>query len=66
MRIQLNGEEHEVGGSLSVAGLIESFGFDRRKVAVERNFEIVPRSIYDQTLLAPGDRLEIVRFVGGW
>ena len=42
-----------------------SFGLDTRKVAVERNEEIVPRSIYAETSLASGDSLEIVHFIGG-
>lgn len=50
---------------MTVLGLIESFGFDPRKVAIERNLEIVPRSVYAQTQLQDGDRLEIVHFVGG-
>jgi thiamine biosynthesis protein ThiS len=44
---------------------VETLGLDLRKVAVERNLEIVPRSIYAQTLLAEGDRIEIVHFIGG-
>ena len=65
MRIQLNGQEHVLHGSVSVAALVERFGFDARKIAVERNLEIVPRSAYAATQIADGDRLEIVNFVGG-
>lgn len=50
---------------MSVAGLVERLGFDARKVAIERNLEIVPRSAYAVTELDDGDRLEIVNFVGG-
>jgi thiazole synthase/sulfur carrier protein len=48
-----------------VAALVDALGLDPRKVAVERNLEIVPRSAYLKTPLADGDRIEIVQFVGG-
>jgi thiamine biosynthesis protein ThiS len=50
---------------MTVAGLLAAIGLDGRKVAVERNEAIVPRSAYDTTQLAPGDSLEIVHFIGG-
>jgi sulfur carrier protein len=65
MRIQVNGRDHEVGGATSVLSFIESLGWDVRKIAVERNLEIVPRSAHATTMLQDGDRLEIVNFVGG-
>jgi sulfur carrier protein len=54
-----------VRGALSVLGLLAELGLDMRKVAVERNEEIVPRSHYSETWLASGDQLEIVHFIGG-
>ena len=65
MRIQLNGRDHELAGPLTLARLVEQLGLDTRKVAVERNLEIVPRSAYVATMLGEGDKLEIVNFVGG-
>lgn len=65
MRIHLNGQERQVPNATSLAALVESLGLDVRKVAVERNLEIVPRSAYAATVLGDGDRLEIVNFVGG-
>lgn len=65
MRLTVNGDSLEVEGPLSVLGLIERFGLEPRKVAIERNLEIVPRSAYAETQLTEGDRLEIVHFVGG-
>jgi thiamine biosynthesis protein ThiS len=65
MKIRINGKEHDLAAPLTVAQLLDQLGFDRRKVAVERNLEIVPRSVHDRTALADGDRLEIVGFVGG-
>ena len=64
VKILLNGEAQEVN-ALNLAALIDEIGLDVRKVAVERNLEIVPRSTYLATALEDGDRLEIVHFVGG-
>ena len=52
-------------GATDVAALVRVLGLDPRKVAVERNLEIVPRSTYGRARLFDGDRLEIVQFVGG-
>ena len=65
MRLVLNGEERMLAPGLTVEALVETLGLDRRKVAVERNLEIVPRSLYLATALAEGDRIEIVHFIGG-
>ena len=65
LEVTLNGEKRRLPSPLTVEGLIEELRLDRRKVAVERNEEIVPRSLYAQTALAPGDSLEIVHFIGG-
>ncbi|MGV8996967.1 MAG: sulfur carrier protein ThiS [Parvibaculaceae bacterium] len=65
MQLTVNGESHTIAGPISLLGLIEHFGLEPRKVAIERNLEIVPRSVYGQTQLGEGDRLEIVHFVGG-
>lgn len=65
MQLTVNGEQHQVPAAISLLGLIEHFGLEPRKVAIERNLEIVPRSTYGQTQLDEGDRLEIVQFVGG-
>jgi thiamine biosynthesis protein ThiS len=65
MRLLLNGEEREIAGIASIADLVFALGLDARKVAVERNLEIAPRSTYADTALADGDRIEIVTFIGG-
>jgi thiamine biosynthesis protein ThiS len=66
MKLWVNGEERRFEAmALDVAGLVEALGLDGRKVAVERNLEIVPRSTYAATSLAEGDRIEIVHFIGG-
>ena len=63
--ITVNGEAREVPASATLADLLARIGLDTRKVAVERNLEIVPRSAYAETALAEGDALEIVHFIGG-
>ncbi len=65
MDITLNGEKSRIGDGLSVQALLESLGVSAGKVAVERNRAIVPRSAYAATPIREGDRIEIVRFVGG-
>lgn len=62
--IILNGDPREVRAG-SIADLVASLGLDVKKVAVERNREIVPRSTLADVALAEGDQLEIVHFVGG-
>lgn len=61
----LNGEERRVPAGFSVSALLDSLGLDRRKVAVECNEAIVPRSRYEAVTLCAQDRLEIVHFIGG-
>ena len=65
MHIQLNGEAYALSKSLSVAGLLEHLQIAGRRVAVELNFEIVPRSLYETTLVKEGDVLEVVHAIGG-
>ncbi len=65
MKITINGEERNFDASLSVERLLGEIGLDARKVAVERNLEIVPKSEYGIISVADGDRLEIVHFIGG-
>ncbi len=65
MRLTVNGEDRSFAGLSVVADLVASLGLDARKVAVERNLEIVPRSAYGATALSDGDRIEIVHFIGG-
>ena len=64
VKIRLNGEDRVVTAG-NLLALIDEIGLDGRKLAIERNYEIVPRSVYLETHLADGDQLEIVTFVGG-
>ena len=65
MRLTINGEKRAFDVPLSVEAMLQQVGLDPRKVAVERNLEIVPKSLYAETSLADGDTLEIVHFIGG-
>ena len=65
MKLVINGEERDFAAPMSVEALLGAMGIDPRKVAVERNLEIVPKSSYGQVAVAEGDRLEIVHFIGG-
>ncbi len=65
MRVVINGENREISSSLSVAALLQDLGLDARKIALEHNLEILPRSAYNDTMVSDGDRLEIVHFIGG-
>jgi sulfur carrier protein len=65
MKLLLNGEERHIADVVSIADLVSALGLDARKVAVERNLEIAPRSTYADVRLADGDRIEIVTFIGG-
>jgi sulfur carrier protein len=49
----------------TVADLLREMSLEGRRIAVERNGEIVPRSRHSQTALSPGDRIEVVAAVGG-
>ena len=65
MNITLNGESRALEGPQTLAALLGTLGLDTRKVAVERNLEIVPKSTYDHVNITDGDRLEVVHFIGG-
>lgn len=65
MDITVNGEKKRVEGPITVAGLLAALELQPRKIAVERNLEIVPKSLFGETALSDGDKIEIVQFVGG-
>jgi thiazole synthase len=65
IRITLNGEERRIAAGTSITALLASLDLPAAKVAVERNLAIVPRSTFGDAVLADGDALEVVHFVGG-
>ncbi len=65
MDITVNGEKKAFDGPLTVSDLLAALELQPRKIAVERNLEIVPKSQFGETALMNGDQIEIVQFVGG-
>lgn len=62
--VKINGENLDVAGQ-TVTEYLTGAGYDTKRVAVEKNGEIVPKSLYDKTVLSDGDMVEVVSFVGG-
>ena len=65
MHIILNGSDREIPENLSAAALLQDLGLAGKRLALEINQEIVPRSTFDNHLLMAGDRVEIVQAIGG-
>jgi sulfur carrier protein len=65
IQVTVNGAAHRFEAPVDVRSLLEKLEMAGKKVAVERNGEIVPKSLHGKTLVADGDRLEIVVAVGG-
>ena len=65
MQLQVNGDVLDVPEAATVATLLEQLAIRGRRVAVEVNEDIVPRSQHDSHILQPGDRVEVVHAIGG-
>ena len=65
IQITVNGAAHRFDSPVDVRALLEKLEMAGKKVAVERNGQIVPKSLHGKTLVADGDQLEIVVAVGG-
>lgn len=63
--LKINGENRQFPAVLTVAALVEHLGYAGKRIAIERNGEIVPKSLHAATVLVSGDQLEIVVAVGG-
>jgi len=63
--VVINGQERRIAEGTTVATLIAELGLGDRRVAVEKNREVVPRAQHATTVVAAGDKLELVTFVGG-
>ena len=63
--VQVNGEPRTIPAGGSIADMLRAIGLDPRKVAVERNLEVEPRSSLEEVQVGDGDAFEIVLFVGG-
>jgi len=64
-KVKLNGKDFEIGRGTTLSRLLETIGIKPQGIAVELNLEVVPKSKYKETPLRDGDRIEIVRMVGG-
>lgn len=65
MQVTLNGEKRELADGVTVGKLIEDLGLGGRRLAVEVNLEILPRTAYATHALRDGDNVEVVHFIGG-
>ena len=65
LSVTVNGEPRRVAAGASIAAMLRELGIDPKRVAVERNLSIVPRSTLDEVQVEDGDQYEIVHFVGG-
>jgi len=65
VQVIINGEAHTLAEAVTIADLVTQLGLSQRRIAVELNREIVAREDYGSLMLADGDRVEIVHFVGG-
>ncbi|WP_018604436.1 sulfur carrier protein ThiS [Uliginosibacterium gangwonense] len=65
LHISINGESREFSAAMTLAALLDELGLTGKRVAIERNGEIVPKGLHASTQLAEGDALEIVVAVGG-
>jgi thiamine biosynthesis protein ThiS len=65
LTLTVNGRERTLSGEPTLPALLADLGVDRRMVAVAHNGDVIPRATYDDVTLHDGDRIEVVRMVGG-
>jgi thiamine biosynthesis protein ThiS len=65
MTVTINGERREIPDGLNVIALLDHLGMSNKRVAIERNLDILPRTQWQGTQVESGDSFEIVQFVGG-
>lgn len=65
MMVKINGDAREVPGGLTVTALLDHLKMRGDRVAIERNLDILPRALWNETQIQPDDSFEIVHFVGG-
>lgn len=65
MKIQLNGESRDIPDNSTAQSLVDFLDLSGKRLAMELNREIIPRSAYADTLLHEGDQIEIVHAIGG-
>ena len=65
MEIFLNGKTQQIENDCHIAALIKQLNIENKRLAVEVNLEIVPRSQFESHVLSAGDKVEIVQAIGG-
>jgi thiamine biosynthesis protein ThiS len=65
LKFNLNGEQVTQNAPLTIEALLQLYALDKRKIAVEKNLEIVRRSKFAETIIDEGDNIEIIHFIGG-
>jgi thiamine biosynthesis protein ThiS len=65
MKIKINGEAQDIPEGLNVTAMLEHLGMGNKRVAIERNLDILPRTEWNATPVQANDSFEIVHFVGG-
>ncbi len=63
--ITLNGEKRDIKKDSTISNLINDLGLDTKKIAIERNLEIISVGDFDKTIILEADKIEIVHFIGG-
>ena len=62
--VKINGESLDIAGK-TIGEYLDTTNYDKKRIAVERNGDIVPKSMYDKAVINEGDTIEVVSFVGG-
>jgi len=65
MELIINGEPREIPDQTTASGLVKLLGLEGKRLAIEANREIIPRSEFDTHFFKPGDQVEIVQAIGG-
>jgi thiamine biosynthesis protein ThiS len=65
MKITLNGDLVEIENNYTLEDVVKYYKLDKRKIAIEKNMEIISRSSYQDTKIEEGDEVEIIHFIGG-
>ncbi len=65
MQIELNGDQMQIVEGLTLSGLVNELGLADKRIAIELNLEIIPRSQHETTRLQESDKVEIVHAIGG-
>ena len=65
MQVKINGETHTLDDGIMLSGLLQQLDLEGRRIAVEINESIVPKSLHSKTAIEPDDQIEIIHAIGG-